>query len=388
MVELLDKNDCTGCNSCATACPKNAIKMVHDNEGFLIPEVDSTLCIDCNICKKSCPISNPLQRNKYDEPIVYAAYNLDEDIRQSSSSGGLFSALTTPFLKEGNCVVAAAFDEHLALHHKIAYSKDDISKMRGSKYVQSQVGDIYKQVKEKLNSGIKVLFVGTPCQVSALYSYMHKDCDNLYTVDLICHGVPSPGLFKHYLQSISINTDEIEWGNYHFRDFFSSGMFVSSLIYPNGKRKTIEINKHSYITAYLKGWLHRRTCYSCHFNGIPRQADVTIGDFWGIMSGKVKYDGTSKNGVSVVLCNTAKGEELFNSVSKTLYHERKTLEDAIVDNHNLIESDNIPPQREYIYEDLKILDSPIFMQKYGLYLPHFTKWQKIKKYIKNTLKIR
>lgn len=378
MIELCDRYTCTGCSSCYNACRKNAITMVDDEEGFLVPSIDTSLCVECGACVSSCPLLSQTKRsNEGTEPIVYAGYIKDEQIRQRSSSGGMFTAIATSFFEQNKkskkYLVAAQFNKHLELNHVIVDSIEQISKMRCSKYVQSKIDDIYNRVKELLKANSSVMFVGTPCQVAGLYSFLgNKQYDHLLTVDLICHGVPSPKLFSSYLKKIGIKEDK-EYFDYLFRDTASTGFFTSSYISKKRKRHKVPINQHSYIMAYLKGWLHRECCYNCHFNGIPRQADITIGDFWGVISGKVPFNGARGKGISVLLANTDKGKQMATDLSSLCYFEIKTIEEAIVDNHNLVEADKRPDVRNTVYLELNNMSPEDFMKKYDLHLPYLSK---------------
>lgn len=392
MINLCDIYDCTGCGSCYNSCNHNAITMNEDNEGFLIPQINPEICIECGLCQKSCPVLN---RNIKDNlsPKVYGGYILDENIRKISSSGGIFSAFAQSFFADNNgkakYLVSAEFDEHLVLHHRIVSCYEDITKMRGSKYVQSNIGNIYRSIRQLLRDGSDVLFVGTPCQVAGLYSFLnYKYCDNLYTIDLICHGVPSPKLFSNYLIKIGVNCKQLYY-DYWFRDYSSTGFYISSILKTQTRKQKISISKHSYITAYLKGWLHRNCCYRCKFNGIPRQADCTIGDFWGIISMKVPFKGDREHGISVILANTDKGISMINNISQIAYLEEHTIEEAIIDNHNLVDSDIRPKERDYIYKEILELSPNEFMKKYDLHLPHVTIWLKMRttlgKYVRKTI---
>lgn len=389
MIKLADSKSCTGCSSCYNSCPKDAISMSNDVEGFLNPIIDEKRCIECGRCIRSCPIITKREL-QFAKPKVYAGYIKDDAIRRRSSSGGMFSAIAKKFFEsdsgKSKYLVAAQFDEHLTLRHIIIESYDDIVKMRGSKYVQSEIGTVYKKIRGLLTNNSEVLFCGTPCQVAGLYGFLcNKQYDNLSTVDLICHGVPSPMLFLKYLSNIGISHNK-SYYDYWFRDFASTGFFVSS-IFPNKmRRKRINIKQHSYIAAYLKGWIHRECCYDCKFNGIPRQADCTIGDFWGIISKKVPFKGNRKHGISVIIGNTEKGKKIIANMSDITYLEPHTIEEAVIDNHNLVESDKRPKERDYIYGELVHLPSEVFMEKYQLYLPYVSFMRIIKLYMEKVFR--
>lgn len=369
-LNLPNKKHCTGCSACLNICTHSAITMQNDSEGFFSPVVDDSKCVDCNLCISKCPIIN---KPTFEEvpKTVYAAYNLNKEQHQKSASGGIFSAFANYFYSLNNGVVcASAFNSHLYLHFELSTNKKDLNKLRGSKYVQSEVGYVFRKIKKLLINGKKLLFLGTPCQVAGLRSYLGKEYDNLYLIDLVCHGVPSPKLFNSYLHSVGINT-KYEYDNYYFRNQKNSTYFVNS-VKPKGKNKsTIPYNQHSYMCAYLRGWIHRESCYNCKFTGVNRQGDCTISDFWGILAKKVKFASATNMGVSMVMINTPKGHRLFEAIKDQLYYEEKTFDEALIDNHNLIEADTRPPERDFMYEELFNLEPQEFMQKYKcvLYVP-------------------
>lgn len=210
MIFIQDKKECCGCSACASVCPKNCITMSEDSEGFLYPHVDESVCIDCHLCERVCPMIN---HGKDREPLaVYAAKNSNETIRMQSSSGGIFTLLAERVIDEGGVVFGASFNDRWEVVHDHVETKEELAKFRGSKYVQSKIGDNYRKVKLFLSEGRNVLFSGTPCQISGLKKYLRKDYDNLLAVDFICHGVPSPGVFRTYLQE-EINREAARQGS-------------------------------------------------------------------------------------------------------------------------------------------------------------------------------
>ena len=200
MIEIENKTKCSGCHACANACPKNCISMTSDEEGFWYPQVDKSKCIDCGLCEKICPIIHKWQPDNSRTTTAMAAINTNEEIRLKSSSGGLFTLIAENIIDQGGVVFGAAFtDDFKSVRHICVDNIADLDKLRGSKYVQSKIGDTYKQAKEYLDSGRKVLFTGTPCQLGGLYSYLRKPYENLFTQDIICHGVPSPMVWERYV---------------------------------------------------------------------------------------------------------------------------------------------------------------------------------------------
>ena len=368
---LPNREHCTGCSACYNSCMHEAIIMRQDKEGFLMPIIDEDKCVRCNVCVKKCPVIN-VPNIEESTKKIFAAYNLNKEQHQKSASGGLFSAFANYFYDLKNGVIcASAFDLSLNLRFDISTEKKDLEKLRGSKYVQSEVGLIYREIRKLLIDGKSVFFLGTPCQVAGLRAYLGKEYDNLFTVDLVCHGVPSPKLFKSYLNSIGISSKK-EYDNYYFRSQKNSIYFISS-VKPVGEHSMfIPYNQHSYISAYLRGWIHRESCYNCHFTGKHRQGDCTICDFWGILAGKTSFLGGDKSmGVSMLMVNTPTGERIFSEMKSQLYLEEKSFEEALIDNHNLIHYDERPPERDFMYDELITLSPKEFMRKYNckLYTP-------------------
>lgn len=338
--------------------------MQKDKEGFLIPIVKETKCIDCNLCVEKCPVINKPIVEKNPKKI-YAAFNLNSEQHRRSASGGLFSAFANYFysLKDG-VVCASAFNSSLHLRFILSKNKEDLKHLRGSKYVQSEVGFVFKDIRKQLIQGKQVFFIGTPCQVAGLRAYLGKEYGNLFTIDLVCHGVPSPDIFSTYLNSVGVNTKE-EYVDYFFRSQKNSIYYINSYKRKSGRAVYIPNCQHSYISAYLKGWIHREVCYNCPCTGEHRFGDVTISDFWGILSGKIPFKKRITNGVSMLMINTKRGRYIFELIKKQLYFEEKTFVEALVDNHNLVCPDLRPKERDYMYLELASLSPEDFMLKYN-----------------------
>lgn len=316
-IELFsDRKDCCGCGACMNICPKNAITMEPGQNGFLYPVVNSDLCISCKACKKVCNYQNEHELNEPKK--AFAAVNRDEKQLMLSASGGVFSAIATKILKEGGVVFGAtlSFDNGYANPHHIGIeSIDDLPKLQGSKYVQSKIGDTYRQAKRYLLEGRKVLFSGTPCQIDGLYGYLKKDYDSLITVDVICHGVPNEILFNGYLQEERKKRSVEVITGYAFRDKRKGWGMNARIDYirKNGKKKSdfIPARLASYNTFFLDGDIYRENCYFCVYAKKNRSSDLTIGDYWGIevehpeIIGKDKFD--ERKGISCILANTEKG---------------------------------------------------------------------------------
>lgn len=313
-IEKLDREKCTGCMACKNACPVNAIKIEENAKGFDYPVVDEQICINCHICDKICPILNLKKDSK--KQIIYAAKNKSNDIRLSSSSGGIFYDLSELILKERGYICGAIYDENFTVIHKIDNSRNARNQMQSSKYVQSQMLSLYKEVEEKLQDGKKVLFTGTPCQVSGIYSYLRfkrVDLENLYTCDIICHGVPSPRIYREYLNDLE-EKFESKIKNINFR--FKKNLYTQNIRieFENGKEYISNYFKGDYLyNLFLRDYILRDSCYRCEFANMDRISDITIGDFWGIEKIDKNFD--DKKGVSLVIINSQKGEDIFNEIS-------------------------------------------------------------------------
>jgi len=316
------KQKCTGCFACINICPRKAINMKLNNEGFFYPNVDKEKCNNCNLCLKVCPAINNQINTNISPKNVIAAKSLNKETQISSSSGGIFTELAKAIIKQKGVVFGVVFDKKIAKH--IFIDKiDDLKKIRGSKYLQSYVNNSFKEVKKFLNLNKLVLFSGTPCQIAGLKSFLNLkkiNTKNLFLIDVVCHGVPSYRIFKEHILNISSSKGKILI-NIRFRDkklgwkFFSLKYEFEDRL----KNKFVIDNEHQkdfFMRGYLKNYYLRKSCYDCKFSKIPRQGDITLGDFWGIP--KKYYD---RNGVSLVLLNNKKGDELFKKVENNISHD-------------------------------------------------------------------
>lgn len=340
--------DCYGCYACEQICFQHAILMKENEEGFIYPVLNVDKCIDCGLCAKICPVENISSVNI---PIkVYAAQNKNISVLLDSSSGGLFSAFAEQIVSDGGYVVGCIFNEKLKAVHVLTSNKEIVEKMRGSKYVQSDMGGIYSQIKAYLIADHWVLFTGTPCQVDGLKRFLRNDYEKLITIDLICHGVPSPLLLSDYLKSASERRGEVT--DIRFRDKKRNGWRSQGSISYNNKVKTISpYNSSYYYYYYLQNSVSRICCYSCKYSSVKRVSDITIGDYWNIE--KVMPEINSKNGYSVCLINTIRGNKFFDNVKDKLYYYETTLEDAVKGNGNLSSPCPMPSDRKDIYYRIK-----------------------------------
>ena len=321
MIDLKDKKDCCGCHACATVCAHRCITMQTDSEGFLYPQVDRDACTDCGLCEKVCPVIH--QGVPQRPQRVYAAQCKDEAIRSQSSSGGLFTLLAEAVIREGGVVFGARFDDAWRVHHAWADSVEGIASFRGSKYVQSAIGDAYRQAKEFLLQGRRVLFTGTPCQIAGLRNFLRKEYDNLLTVDVICHGVPSPKVWQKYLHEMSSSANASAaisgisfrdkskgWKNYRLRVDYGasqSSVSVASLFQSP--------SENAFMRSFLSCLSLRPSCHACPSKDGKSGSDITIADFWGIEKYNANF--SDDKGTSAVLINTIKGGEFFARLDAT-----------------------------------------------------------------------
>ena len=312
VLDAVKKSACTGCTACMACCPVKAISMQYDDEGFIYPIIENEKCIDCSLCTKTCPSLKNELRNT-DTPDCFAAWALDKKVPVKSSSGGIFSLLAEKTLQKGGIVVGAAYkDDFHGVHHVIVESINDLQKLCNAKYVQSELGNIFSQIKAYLDEGEKVLFSGTPCQVAGLYSFLGKRYDGLSTVDVICHGVPSPGMFSTFIDEM-----EEEFGApvvaINMRDKTKGYWGLSTGIeFENGKKYLVENNDCAWKTAFLKHYSLRPVCHNCKYCSTNRYGDITLGDFWGI--GDIDQNLFRKEGNSMVLVNSRKGAQLWKQI--------------------------------------------------------------------------
>ncbi len=348
---ICDKGICTGCGVCYNVCPVRCIVMEYDEEGFIFPIVDEKQCIKCNKCRDNCPSLKELTNDNYENPITIACWHKDPDIVKRSSSGGAFAAIAEEMFARDGIVVGCVMDNDLNVYHTIAKGWEDITRMHGSKYIQSETHNIYREMKASLDEGINMLFVGCPCQVAGVYAYLEKEqYENLLTVDLVCHGVGSRKFFHRYI-------DEM---NHKYKDEVIGVSFRSKV---NGWRKyTTELLfatrspihvlaiRDAYMTCYLQRAIYRRSCYTCRYARLPRIGDITIGDFIGVDRNAISRR-DYYNGVSVVLLNNDKGKYYFESFKSNLNWLERPLQEATSTNSNLIAPSIIPDSREFILRD-------------------------------------
>lgn len=336
MIKITDKKDCCGCGACVQRCPKHCISMHEDAEGFLYPQADASSCIECGLCEKVCPVIN--RGTASGDTRAFAAKNKNVNERELSSSGGLFIVLARHTIAAGGVVFGVVFDDQWQAHHVAATTEAELLPMMRSKYVQSRTEKTFLEAEKILRQGRKVLFTGTSCQIAGLHRFLRKDYENLMTVDVLCHGVPSPGVWRRYLAEITTSAQSAETGkntvlndslksmpaiaDVSFREKHRSGYDWQKYGFVVWQKSASKADKNSVLSSYLatenpymRGFLSdiflRPSCYSCPAKGGTSKADITIADFWGIEH--VLPDFTDNSGVGLAFVHTAKGMEAFNA---------------------------------------------------------------------------
>lgn len=358
MIEIKDKKSCCGCQACKQVCPKMCISICMDKEGFLYPVVDSSACINCHLCESVCPFLNQSETVKPFK--VLGAVNKNDNERVQSSSGGIFILLAKAILKENGVVFGAVFDEEWNVKHTYAENIEDVIPMLQSKYVQSNIGDTFSQVKKILKEGRKVLFCGTPCQILGLRRFLRKKYENLLTVDFLCHGVPSPGVWNRYVVrelepiarsatagknsvlNLSLNVkssiEDISFRDKTYRGWKKFSFVVRKKSPSKGDQNTVLLSDSHYTNPYMKGFLSdiflRPSCYECKCKNGRSGSDITLGDFW--CAERVDETIDDDKGLSLVLINNSELDVLDKeqiSYKEFLYDDVKKLNGGFVENH-------------------------------------------------------
>ena len=313
MKSVCNKKYCIGCLNCFTVCKFDAIEFFEDELGFIYPKINQNKCKHCNACKNKCPmLSNQSHNIKYYDS--YACINKDDNIRLNSSSGGIFYLLAENIILRKGIVYGAVYDKNFNVLHKRIDNVLSIKEMMGSKYIQSDVKDVFKLVKKDLDNGILVLFTGTPCQIAALKIYLNKKYDNLYLQDFICHGVGSKVVLDIHIKSLKQKYGLKKINNINFRDKVTGWKKFSFSISAENKKYFQTIVEDEYMKTFLKNLCLRESCYICKFKGNNRQSDITLADFWGIE--KLDEELDDNLGVSAIILNTSKGIELFDLIKE------------------------------------------------------------------------
>lgn len=404
MLHIQEKKQCCGCEACIQVCPKKCISFREDDEGFCYPQVEQSVCIDCGLCEKVCPVTNQADPQK---PLsVYAAKNTNEEELLRSSSGGIFILLAKLVLHQGGVVFGAKFDKNWDVIHAHAETEEEAQAFMGSKYVQSQIGNTYSLAKNFLKQGRKVLFSGTPCQIAGLKQFLGKEYDNLLTIDVICHGVPSPKVWQRYIDEIKSNAFKKEKTIYYpyalgkstdvqiesifFRDKrtgWKKYSFTFSLVeaLAEGKKNTIslshEYHEDPYMKLFLRDLILRPSCYQCPAKGGKSQSDMTIADFWGVE--RCYPDLVDERGVGLMVIKSGKGLQAMSSLQIEL--QKVSFEDAIAGNPMYLYSVVEPQKRKQCFRLLNFTNKSLDKIIEILFRP--SRIIRIKQKIKNLLRL-
>ena len=348
MPELANRLECTGCTSCASICPNQCIHMVEDIEGFQYPVIDSNKCVECSLCVKSCPICTPLHVPEQ-ENIAYAAYTKSETLRMESSSGGIFSEIAHAILNQGGIVVGAVYSNRFEVHHVCIETVDELYKLRGAKYAQSSLHGVFFKVKEYLQQKRKVLFTGTPCQIVGLKSFLKSYDELLFCVDFVCHGVPSPKVWKAYVKhrslldnhgklpiNINMRSKETGWSFYKY----------SNVFYYSNKKWSILSEENLFMRLFVEDYINRLSCSNCRMKGYDRVSDITLGDFWGIWN--VEPDMDDNKGTSLMIVHSCNARKMLEYLSDKIVLKQVTLEQASKQNQSMLKSSPLPKNRERV----------------------------------------
>ncbi len=404
MIKIVNKQDCCGCSACVQRCPKHCITLKEDGEGFLYPHVNSDECIDCGLCEKVCP---ELHHGERHIPLeVYAAKNKDESIRMQSSSGGIFTLLAEKVIQEGGVVFGAAFDANWEVMHTYAETMEGLVDFRGSKYMQSRIGTAYQDAEYFLKQGRKVLFSGSPCQIKGLKLFLRKNYDNLIAVDFICHGVPSPKVWREYLKEtiarkggknsvlsypipckIGIDAVDFRSKSTGWKKFsFALTLSETSV---EGVKNTVLLSsvfsENPFMRAFLADLILRPSCYSCPSKSGRSGSDLTIADYWAIPQVAPEFD--DDKGVSLVLVQTEKGKSFYQSLKEKTTFIVTSYQEAQGANGGFKEKTPMHPKRSRFFTEFAQSDDIIGLIDRTLRIPLYRKLlKKVKNGIKKMLK--
>ncbi len=366
MIDTVSKGACTGCKMCGDLCPKHAIYFESDEEGFWFPKVDEAKCVRCGLCLKKCPsCSLPDKRNKEFIPISYGSLSKDENLRWNSSSGGLFSEAASRWMTDGGLCVGAIYDKNQNVKHVLCSKIEDIQALRQSKYVQSETNGIYSLVNNALIQGQRVLVCGTPCQVAAFYSFLGKDYDNLCTIDFVCLGIPSPLVYRRYLEMLEKRyKSKVKkvWFKNKKEGWRGIG---TSIQFENNKEYFRTGSRDLYINAFGEGLDMRRSCHACQYREIPHRSDIMLGDFWGIENLHAQLD--DNKGMSAIIINSFKGLKLFESIADHLSYFPTTVDEIAKENYAIYKPKVANKNRDAFLRELNHLSLDKAMEKYSFY---------------------
>ena len=356
MLRLVDANLCVGCSACASICPKRCIEMEKDSDGFRYPVfMYPANCVECGMCESACSVLRESIETNDDVPSVYAAFSRDEHTRQDSSSGGIFTEIAKRIIAQNGVVFGAVYNEEFEIHHCCVDKADELYRLRGAKYAESSLGNSFIDILDRLKKGQLVLFSGTPCQVAGLKSFVRKDFDNLICVDFVCHGIPSPMVWKSYIEyrakddsdgklpySINMRSKATGWSKYQYSNVFE---------YENSKKHSTLSSQNLFMKLFVGDYISRPSCENCKFKGYNRVSDITLGDFWGIWDIEPEMD--DNKGTSVVLIQSEKGQALWNEISDKIKFKEVSLEQASQQNPSMLMPSKANPKREEVLKQIR-----------------------------------
>lgn len=379
MIQITDKRKCTGCSVCANVCPFEAIAMKEDEESFLYPHIEADKCKKCGLCDAHCPVSHMYLPERIPIPSVYAGWSKNDEIRMQSTTGGIFYELASAFIENGGYVCGVVWTNDWSAKHFISNKKEDLKFLMGSKYIQSNKNNIYKTIKKLLEASERVMICSLPCETAGLYTYLGRDYDNLFVVDMLCRGVNAPGVLKKFLMTLEKKyQSHVE--SVHFKCKRPHGWhgFSTEITFANGHI----YNRDRYTDQFMRCYLQencsiRPSCSDCRFKSVNGYGDITIGDFWGIEYSHPELD--ENKGTSMIKINTQKGQHYFEELSENIYFQKCSLEDANT-KYNSCFSKSVPMgnERDEFFQDYLQLPFEDVLKKY---VPDETTIQIIKKKI-------
>lgn len=361
MINIANPKDCCGCTACASICSHDAITMEPDTLGFLYPKVNESKCVECGLCEKVCQFNDNYDHSlNLTKPIAYAARHKDIDEVMKSRSGATFVAISDFILEQGGVIYGAGYKDHFRVVHKRATTKEERDEFRGSKYVQSDLTGVFRQVKVDLKNGLSVLFSGTPCQTAGLNAYIDKKLRRkLLLVDIVCHGVPSPSIWENYIEYLEKKQND-KISMVCFRDKSKFGWIAHKETYKFTHGH--EISRCIFTSLFYKNIMLRQSCGNCHFTNTTRPSDITLADFWGWENNVPGFNDDNK-GVSLVLLNTELGKKIFSDVRYVLNTNEVSLNNSL--QPNLQHPTEMHPNRIDFETTYKSRGFLYAMQKYG-----------------------
>ena len=354
----LGTTGCCGCRSCEQKCPKGAISIVRDAEGFLKPRINNRKCINCGLCTKVCPLENPVFYPPTKNARLF--HHNDDNWRLSASSSGAFEAVCRAWLKSKDFSIFGCTLDGFRVYHTEVQNWNDLLRLKKSKYVQSDTGNTFTAVKQRLLEGRKVVFVGTPCQVMGLTNFLGKPYENLLTVDFVCHGTPSPLALKKYASSLGKTfgkpVKQLSFRHKHYdseKGWSSLGM---SAHLSDGTQHHLPETECAYMTYFLCGVMNGYSCYNCPFATTARCSDITLGDLWGVEKKYPELSASHTDGVSMILLNSPKAEALDSTLAaENARYDSVDLAFVTADNHQLKKPSKQHPRRKLFYRDLRLV---------------------------------